>query len=401
VITACLGPGILDPSGGPGLAGHLARYGSLPAADAVQAAERCGLHGRGGAGFPVATKLRSVLAASRASGRRPVVVANGAEGEPASAKDAVLLTRSPHLVLDGLQTVGRALGADTLILAAAPALLPALEARLAERRDALPVRLHPVAERFLAGERSALVSSIDGGPPLPRAKVPPIRERGVTKRPTLVQNVETLARLALAVRGDTSAAGSTLVTRREEISGLVRVDVVDVPLGAPLADVVRIDDGVGAVLVGGYHGIWLSAEVASSVALEAPGAAAAGVALGAGVVAALPASRCGLRETARVVGYLAAESAGQCGPCLNGLPRIAAALDDLARPARMPTAMLEDLLRWCGLVRGRGACSHPDGTVRLVRSALEVFGAELAIHDAGGCTAVDPAPFLPTPGSSP
>jgi len=397
VLTRYPGPSILDRSVGADLAAHLPRRGELPPRDAVQVAEACALHGRGGAAFPVAAKLRSVAAASRATGRRPVVVANGAEGEPASAKDAVLLTRSPHLVLDGLQFVGRALGADTLLLAAAPSLLPALEARLAERRDDVPVRLHAVPERFLAGERSALVSSIDGGPPLPRAKVPPIRERGVDSRPTLVQNVETLARLALAARGDTSAASRTLVTRREEISGLPRVDVVDVPLGRPLAEVVRVDDGVGAVLVGGYHGTWLSADVASQVTLDASGLAAAGSALGAGVLAALPATRCGLRETARVVAYLAAESAGQCGPCLNGLPRIAAALAELALPARVPTAVLEDVMRWSGLVTGRGACTHPDGTVRLVRSALQVFGTELALHDAGECTAAHTRPYLPAP----
>jgi NADH:ubiquinone oxidoreductase subunit F (NADH-binding) len=120
------------------------------------------------------------------------------------------------------------------------------------------------------------------------------------------------------------------------------------------------------------------------------------------VLAALPANRCGLVETARVLRYLALESAGQCGPCLNGLPRIAAAFADLASPAKAAWApqLLDDLARWSGLVEGRGVCHHPDGTVRLVRSALTVFAAEVSAHQTGYCTGTSPAPLLPVPSDS-
>src|SRR5688500_7791245 len=143
MVATLLRSRLLNPSG-PDLADHRAWYGPLPRVDVLLMATSAALRGRGGAAFPVATKLESVAAASRASGRRPVVVANGAEGEPAAAKDAFLLKRSPHLVLDGLQLVAGALGADTAILAAAPALLPALEEHLTERRGSLSVRLHAV-----------------------------------------------------------------------------------------------------------------------------------------------------------------------------------------------------------------------------------------------------------------
>ncbi|MBO0808241.1 MAG: hypothetical protein J2P32_08065, partial [Actinobacteria bacterium] len=137
----------------------------------------------------------------------------------------------------------------------------------------------------------------------------------------------------------------------------------------------------------------------------------AGAFAGAGVLAALPAGRCGLAETARVVRYLALESAGQCGPCFNGLPRMATALAVLARadvPAgrarpgmarRWPdlAAVQADLVRWAGLVEGRGACHHPDGTARLVRSALRVFAAEAGRHCRGQCTGTGARPFLPLP----
>src|SRR5256884_6832264 len=111
-----------------------------------------------------------------------------------------------------------------------------------------------------------------------------------------------------------------------------------------------------------------------------------GAAAGAGVLAALPSGRCGLTEAARVTSYLALESAGQCGPCLNGLPRIATALAELAGtgPGNL---VINDLERWAGLTSGRGACHHPDGAVRFVRSALRVFAPEIRRHQAGTCTA--------------
>jgi NADH:ubiquinone oxidoreductase subunit F (NADH-binding) len=166
------------------------------------------------------------------------------------------------------------------------------------------------------------------------------------------------------------------------------VRVVEAPYGMPLHRLLSLD-GLSAVLVGGYHGTWLPVGSAAQVTLNT-------AELGAGVVAGLPADRCGPAETARVLRYLALESAGQCGPCLNGLPRIAAAFQTLAAPGPQG-AVREDIARWAGLVEGRGACHHPDGTVRLVRSALTTFAAELDAHARGFCLATDPRPLLPVP----
>jgi len=151
------------------------------------------------------------------------------------------------------------------------------------------------------------------------------------------------------------------------------------------------ENRAAAVLVGGYHGTWLPMAQAHELTLDNLSLRRRRATLGAGVVATLPSGTCGLAETARVVRYLAAESAGQCGPCLNGLPRIAAAMAELAGP-RPRRATLHDVERWCGLVTGRGACHHPDGTARFVASALTVFAPELKRHAAGQCTAPAPAP---------
>jgi NADH:ubiquinone oxidoreductase subunit F (NADH-binding) len=397
------------------LATHLSRFGPVPYRGApgalIPEVKAAGLTGRGGAAFPTYRKL----AAMSGYGRAPVVVGNGAEGEPASRKDKTLLWISPHLVLDGLQLAGEAVGSPSvgLYVHRSPRLhahlAKAIRQRAAGRIDAVPVELFEAPPRFLAGEESALASHTSGGAALPRYKPPQASQRGVAGQPTLVQNVETLAHLALIARygagwfrgaGTSAEPGSMLATAHFP-SG--RADVLEVPLGIGIADLLGVPDhgdGVQAVLVGGYHGAWLTAEEALGLPLANAALRPAGAAVGAGVVAALPAGRCGIAETARVARYLALESAGQCGPCFNGLPRMAAALEHLA--GRYPDRrVLADLQRWTGLVEERGACHHPDGTARFVRSALRVFPAEVARHEQGRCAGASGPPFLPLPRQAP
>jgi len=378
-------PRLLAPGGTP--SGHPAQV--------LRRIAESGLTGRGGAAFPTHRKLVAVADAGRRRGRPPVVVANGAEGEPASHKDRTLLRLSPHLVLDGLQLAAEAVDAGEAYLAVEDG-ATSLEAALAERRDRLPVRVVRVPKRFLSGQSSALAQYLSGHAGLPRDQRPPVREQGVRRDPTLVQNVETLAHLALIARygadwfrsvGTPSEPGSALCTVYAPGRA---IRVVEAPFGMELHRLLPLD-GVGAVLVGGYHGTWLTVAEAATRTLTADS-------LGAGVLIALPADRCGLADTAHVLRYLAIESAGQCGPCLNGLPRIAAAFRTLAAPGPQGTSR-RDVARWAGLVEGRGACHHPDGTVRLVRSAFTAFAAELDAHAAGRCTAPDRSPLLPVPGN--
>jgi NADH:ubiquinone oxidoreductase subunit F (NADH-binding) len=414
------------PGSDPGLGAHLARLGLAPRLSGpaiIAAARAAGLTGRGGAAFPAHRKLAAVAAASqRDAAGRAVVIANGAEGEPGSAKDKTLLWLVPHLVLDGLALAAAATGADRAVLYAPGALAGHLAAVLAERAaaglDPVGAELVRAPDRFLAGETSAAVSRVSGQPARPRFAVPPVYERGAGGRPTLVQNAETLAHLALIARfgpawfraaGTAAEPGSMLCTIQRAAGAR---HVTEVPLGVSISSLLPGLSGSGgsegkrsgageaaavqAVLVGGYHGTWLDPARAAGLALSRASLAAAGAAPGAGVLAALPAGRCGLAETARVARYLALESAGQCGPCFNGLPRMAAALADLAEPAPAPAAEA-GLRRWAGLVTGRGACHHPDGFARFAASALEVFGAEIARHARGRCQAADRTAFLPVP----
>jgi NADH:ubiquinone oxidoreductase subunit F (NADH-binding) len=394
------------------LAAHQAIWGqlpSLPASAIIDAAERSGLLGRGGAGFPTARKMRTVAAGKG----RAIVVANGCEGEPASAKDSVLLARTPHLVLDGIQLAVRAVGADRayLMVHQGSAVIPWLRAALAERRhDPVPVILEQVPARYVASEESAIVSHLNGGEALPAFTPPRPFERGVDRRPTLISNVESLAHLATIARfgaewfaelGDPAQPGTMLVT----VSGTA-VDrrVAEVATGTSIGRIVgaaglSLTDSE-AVLVGGYFGCWLPAKTAARLPLSHAALRDAGGSLGAGVLAVLPPGSCGLAETARVASYLAAHSAKQCGPCLNGLPAIASAMSALAAGA-WDERTWPALNRWLDVVPGRGACRHPDGAVRFVTSALSTFAADVAMHRAGRpCEGVAAAPFLPIPTSA-
>jgi NADH:ubiquinone oxidoreductase subunit F (NADH-binding) len=183
------------------------------------------------------------------------------------------------------------------------------------------------------------------------------------------------------------------------VLGAVREpSVLEIGIGTPVRDILALADGptgpLQALLFGGYFGSWARADEAAGLAFSAAGLAGTGAAPGAGLIAALPADACGLAETARVVRYLADSSAGQCGPCLFGLDAVASKVEQLARgePDGLPL-----LRRWLGQVDGRGACSHPDGAVRLVRSALRVFASELDQHHRGWCRGTRPDPVLPVP----
>ncbi|MFI5284860.1 MAG: NADH-ubiquinone oxidoreductase-F iron-sulfur binding region domain-containing protein [Candidatus Dormibacteria bacterium] len=376
------------------LAEHRQRLGALPPPSSalIDAIERSTLRGKGGAGFPVATKWRSV--ASQRTGT-PVVLANGGEGEPLSQKDRMLMAQRPHLVIDGALLGAHAVGADEVILyigadhaGAVQAMHRAVGERPASERARLRLVSAPV--RYVSGEETAAVHFVNDGIALPTSIPPRPFERGVDGRPTLVQNVETLAHVALIARfgdewfrslGEGKASGTTLVT----VGGAVPQSVlIEIPQGIALADAVNAAGGLtsdsDAVLLGGYFGGWVDSGTAWGLPLDADPLRQRGYSLGCGVIAVLPSTRCGVIETARIVSYLAHESARQCGPCTFGLRAISAATGRIAGLA--PTAGdLEHVQRWAGLLAGRGACRHPDGAAGLLASALRVFADEFLLHD--------------------
>ena len=400
------GARLLAAAAYPGSGSELARHrrtwpdpriggpsGRLSADVLVEQARAIGLAGRGGAGFPFATKLAAAASSARLL-RRPVVVVNAAEGEPASAKDFALALTAPHLVLDGAAVAAYALRCTEIHIVTPrerPAVRDAYERAVAQRREAgerLSWHLTETGPGFVAGQARAVIEALSGRPGLPVTAWQPEAMSGLKGRPTLLSNAETWAQVgALAglgvdgyrAVGTPKEPGTTLLSLSASDG---RIEVVEVAYGTPWADVLGGDVGRPG-LVGGYHGTWAAAGALSSLAVSRADMRDAGLTLGAGVVVVPAPDECPVAVTAAVTAYLAGESAGRCGPCFNGLPALAAEVGALARCNT--GASYSRIAELAGIVTGRGACAHPDGTARLVRSMVTVFDDEVAAHLGGVC----------------
>jgi NADH:ubiquinone oxidoreductase subunit F (NADH-binding) len=363
-----------------------------------------GLKGRGGAGFPTADKLATLLKRG-VSG--VVVIGNGSETEPAAGKDELLLRLRPHLVLDGLEAVAIAARAERCFLVVpSQAAWQSVATALANRpRHGPEVETVLGPANFVGGEETALVSWLEDGPARPRYQLKRLAERGWRGRPTIVQNVETLAHLGLVARfgsdwfrrlGTHDEPGTMLVT----LGGAVgRPGVYEVPIGvriAALMDAARADPAATALLVGGYFGSWLLPGQIATAELSRQALAPLAASPGAGVLHLLPPGACGLGEAHLVIDWMARQSTEQCGPCRLGLPALADAMGGLAQPWAGGTDVSDRILRWSDQVAGRGACRHPDGVVNLIRSTLRAFADELELHRCGHCSGGAPT-ALPLP----
>lgn len=395
------GPRLLDGIGhGPSLAVHRTTAGPRPdltLAQLLDLLHAVDIRGRGGAGFPFATKLE---AAAGASGRA-VVVVNLSEGEPASFKDAALALTRPHVVLDGAVLTAHALGAREIHLVLPgehPEVRRSIKAALAERdrTDGLRWRMHQAAQRFVAGQARAVIELMSGRENLPVTAWQPEAHKGYRGRPTLLSNAETYAQVATLAAygangyrslGSTEDPGTCLLTVDGDGP---RPEVREVAHGSAWTDVLSAEAIDRPVLVGGYHGTWAAPSALRQFPVSRGAMTVGGLALGAGVVLPLEAGDCPVHRTARVTAYLAGQSARRCGPCLNGLPALAEAVWDVHHGVR-GTERVEELGR---LVARRGACAHPDGTLRLVQSMMTAFGTEIAAHAKGHCSYLESSPDL-------
>jgi NADH:ubiquinone oxidoreductase subunit F (NADH-binding) len=384
------------------LADHANRFGARPLGGQwlVDALADAQLSGRGGGHYPAASKWRAAMAADG----QVWLVANAAESEPLSGKDATLLRQSPHLVLDGLALAAETVGATRALVwlhdhDVATRLV--LGDAIAERRAAGIVEPLMVVvagpSTYLAGESSAIARWLVEGEALPtfrgfdRLPGRPPRQR------VLVHNVETLARVALVARGVTGMPSTllTVVTPNGR-------HVLETSASTRLADALTVAGWPAsrtpqAVLLGGFGGSWARWRAVEDVAVNESAMRAAGVSLGAGIVAAVPGEACGVAETAAVMAYLEASSARQCGPCLFGLDSLAQSLEKL-RIGRARRSELGRVAADLEAVRGRGSCHHPDGAARLVASALDTFDDDFARHARGRPCAFADAHVLPVPG---
>ncbi len=272
-------------------------------------------------------------------------------------------------------------------------LIDSVLAAVAERQkqggDPVPISVHDLPHHYVSSEETSLVHWLNGGEAKPTNTPPRPFERGVGKRPTLVDNVETLAHVALIARygadwfreaGRGDATGTMLTT----VTGAVAAPgVYEIEAGAAVQDVLALagaDVEADAVLIGGYFGTWHDISGSPACRFTAAGLSRAGGSPGAGVIFVLPPAACGLGEAARILRYLASQSAQQCGPCLFGLPAIADDLAQLASSAGRKAIRSAGCSGASAQITGRGACRHPDGAVRMAASALQAFAADAHAH---------------------
>ncbi|BCB82856.1 NADH-ubiquinone oxidoreductase-F iron-sulfur binding region domain-containing protein [Phytohabitans suffuscus] len=359
--------------------------------------DRAGLRGRGGAAFPTARKLRTV----RTGRGVPVVVANGEEGEPASVKDRWLLRHRPHLVLDGLRLAALATGSgDPHVYVSDPASESSVRQALREVAAAglwdAAVTVTLVEPTYVAGEETAVVRALNGGPALPMDKPPRPYESGVAGRPTLVSNVETLANLPLVQRlgaagyrevGTAAAPGTFLLT----LTGCAASGLYEIPFGqTPRGVLGWLGEETGTVsglLMGGYFSGVLGRR-ALDIPLDYDSLKAAGSGLGCGAVAVLSDRSCPVAVSAAVMAYFARENAAQCGSCFNGTAAMSAVLEALVEH-KAGADDVRRLTHWSTFLRGRGACGTLDGATNVAASLLREFPDLVATHVDGTCGICD------------
>lgn len=385
-----------DAGGREDLAAYLARGGYAQVENAerfLDAIDESGLRGRGGAAFPTAIKIRTV----RAGRDVPVVVANGEEGEPASVKDRWLLRTRPHLVLDGLRLAALAVGtSDVVVYVSDRVAVESVEQAIAELAGhpawTVTVRVVVVDPTYVAGEETAAVQAINGGPALPMDKPPRPFEAGVEARPTLISNVETLANLPLILSlgsagyrevGTPASPGTFLLT----LSGVEQPGLYEVPFGLTLAELLQwvgVDaSGVVGALMGGYFSGVVNEQILQTP-LDYDSLRDIGSGLGCGAIAVLGPETCPVDVSAAVMTYFARENAGQCGSCFNGTSAMSGVLQAL-RDHEAGESDVQRLTDWSINLRGRGACGTLDGATNVAASLLAKFPVAVDAHLAGHC----------------
>ena len=404
--------GILFPRGVPegleGLDAYRSRGGyqaverlaEMSPEDVVAKVEASGLRGRGGAGFPTGRKLALTLECPETP---RYVVMNGGEDEPGSKKDRVLMENVPHLILDGIILAAYAVQAEKAYLyinhgyeAATRAVETAVEeARRAGYCDediagsgfSLEIVMVPAPSNYVAGEDTAALEVIEGKDPLPRQKPPfPVTE-GLFGKPSLVNNVETLANIAPIVNkgpesyrafGTADSPGTMVFSLGDEME---RPGVYELPLGTPLRHLVdecggglKNDKAIKAILPGGPSSGFLLPE-SLDLPLDHDSLREAGSSIGCGVVKILTEDDSVVDELVRIADFFARESCGQCPACRMETNMLAALLKKV-QAGQGSDALTEQFGKVIAFNKGKGFCSLINMPGPPIESAVRLFPEE-------------------------
>jgi NADH:ubiquinone oxidoreductase subunit F (NADH-binding) len=366
-------------------------YGTgITPADLLERIDATGLRGRGGAGFPLGTKLRTV----REQGGTPIVVANGEEGEPGSVKDRHLMRTRPHLILDGLAHAAAIVGAKRgYAYVSDPASAASIRRALAEKPQ--PIMVVEVDPTYVAGEETAVVRFLNGGTALPVAKPPRPYERGVRGVPTLVSNVETLAHVALLAAG-VDATDQLLMTISTRDTQPVLIETSTRTALGDLYAAAGCAGATGALLGGMFGGLIATDDGRAAPTDRTPTdrmptdrmptdrMTIDRTPVGNGAIYLLSPDDCPIDVAADALAYLGAESSRQCGVCVSGTRSLADAVAAL-RDGIAGEPEVANIARWAASLPGRGACGLLDAAARIAGSLGRHFESLVWAHVSAHC----------------
>ena len=380
-----------------GYAGLRKAVKDMAPAEVVALVKEAGLRGRGGAGFPTGVKWSLV---PRGAGQK-YLVANADEMEPGTFKDRRLMEGDPHLLIEGVAIAAYAIGADTAYIFLRGEYVEAarrLERALTEARAAklvganildsafsLDVHLHSSAGRYICGEETALLNSLEGKRANPRTKPPFPQISGLWGKPTVVNNVETLCNVPGIValgaewyRG--LSGGPDAGTKLYGVSGRVNTPGLwELPMGATAREI--LEEHAGGMKAGyalrGFLPGGASTDFLLPEHLDTPmdydSIQKAGSRLGTGTMIVLDDKTCPVRMVLNLERFFARESCGWCTPCRDGLPWVVRILEDLIAGRGRP----EDLGQLGKLARlmgpGNTFCALAPGAAEPLQSALKYF----------------------------
>jgi NADH-quinone oxidoreductase subunit F len=429
VLAAC---GVIDPED---LAEYIAQGGYFAARKAlfdmepsqvVAAVKESGLRGRGGGGFPTGRKWELALRQAEAE---KYIICNGDEGDPGAFMDRSVLEGNPHSVVEGMLIGARATGATVgyvYVRAEYPLAVKRIRKAVEVARAAgflgkgamgsttdFDIIVMEGAGAFVCGEASAMVSSIMGNRGMPRPKPPRTAEKGLWGKPTVVNNVETLAQVPAIVAGGAAAyrsVGTELSpgTKTYALTGHVaNTGLIEVPFGATLREVVfaigggildkhgKVNDAAfKAVQIGGPSGGCLTAEHLD-LPLDFDSLGSIGAMVGSGGLVVMNDSTCMVQMARFFMQFTQHESCGKCVPCREGTRQLLSLLDDIIEGnATLETLdLLEEL---CVNVADSSLCGLGASAPSPVLSMLHQFRGEFEAHvvaktcPTGQCAALTP-----------
>ena len=381
--------------------------------DVLAAVKESGLRGRGGAGFPTGMKWGFLPAPD--GGPRYLVV-NADESEPGTCKDIPLMMADPHLLVEGAIITSYAIGCHHAFIYVRGEVLHVYRRLLAAVREAydagllgadvggsgydLELTVHAGAGAYICGEETALLDSLEGRRGQPRLKPPFPAVAGLYGRPTVINNVETIASVPSIVANGADWFRSMGTERSTgygifSLSGHVaRPGQYEAPLGITLRELL---DMAGGIREGHTLKFWTpggsSTPIFTDEHLDVPldyeSVGAAGSMLGTRALQIFDDTTCVVRAVARWTDFYAHESCGKCTPCREGTYWMKLIYHRL-ESGQGTAEDLDTLLDVCDNILGRAFCALGDGATSPVTSSLQHFRAEYEAHVTGGGCPFDP-----------